>query len=404
MSQSQKWSYLNGIISHRSNHFFSIVGIRWKSPSGKIILQPLIDQNEVGLLGFLIRKKKAKVELLVQAKIEPGNVGGIQLAPTYQATASNSFRIHGGDYPPYSKLFIQTRLQTIHNSLQSEHGDRFLGKRNRNVLVKTQKTIPKRSTHRWMSTDELLNYLKLDYLVNTDARSVLVCSPWDSIINRTPFSRYKSIFNRELAESFYKKPDQKRFNRLELDFNKVRAKIGEPTIVGLDKVRGWRVRTKGVLAAVDRSFDVRFIEVIAQGREVPVWDQPILDTKRKGYIDLLCGRDQKGILHFLFHTEIEPGLYNFIELGPTVIKYSANRKTSPLNYHGKIIMQCDQSEEGGRFYRDRVRYRIIDVGKMFNTSNGYYWLTLSEIQILAKEEGWFTNEARSALSLILSFL
>ena len=68
--------------------------------------------------------------------------------------------------------------------------------------------------------------------------------------------------------------------------------------------------------------------------------------------------------------------------------------------------QCLQSDEGGRFYRSITRYRVVEIGENVELpSSGFYcWLTLAQIHLLLKETGMVTNEARSAISLLLSYL
>jgi len=135
LSKSRFWFLKEGIISHKSGHFFRIIGLRFHDLKGNLTDQPFIDQREIGTLGFLIREIKQKKEILVQAKIEPGNTNIIQLAPTCQATKSNSLRFHGGKEPPFSHFFTEEHPQVISSTLQSEQGSRFLNKRNRNILA-----------------------------------------------------------------------------------------------------------------------------------------------------------------------------------------------------------------------------------------------------------------------------
>ena len=61
---------------------------------GKNWDQPIIIQNEKGILGIL--KDSVKNKYLLQAKVEPGNKNRLQLSPTVQATKSNYQRVHGG--------------------------------------------------------------------------------------------------------------------------------------------------------------------------------------------------------------------------------------------------------------------------------------------------------------------
>ena len=64
-----------------------------------------------------------------------------------------------------------------------------------------------------------------------------------------------------------------------------------------------------------------------------------------------------------------------------------------------VVAECRQSDEGGRFLQDVSTYRLIDLGEVPEDLIGFgKWLTLAEIRDLLSEDGWFTNEARSALS------
>src|SRR5437870_252568 len=130
---------------------------------GRIEIRPtlavFVDQRTVGTLGFLIRGR----ELLVHAKIEPGNVGFVQLAPTCQATESNARRMHGGAAPPFIDAFPRGAANALYDVDQSEQGTRFLGKRNRNVLAAAARDVSLPRTHRWMDVDEVLDLTRHDY-------------------------------------------------------------------------------------------------------------------------------------------------------------------------------------------------------------------------------------------------
>ena len=85
----------------------------------------MIDQPELGWLGFVVRTAGAGVEWLVQAKTEPGNVHGTQLAPTLQATRSNFTRVHGGRPTRFLDLF-RAGDAVLSDGPHSEQGSAFL--------------------------------------------------------------------------------------------------------------------------------------------------------------------------------------------------------------------------------------------------------------------------------------
>jgi oxidase EvaA len=402
VGQSAEWSVQDGVIAHRSKGFFTVVGLRWTSPAGRQVEQPFLDQQEIGTLGFVMRIEEGRRQLLVQAKFEPGNVGLIQLAPTCQATRSNIQRLHGGNSPPFVEYFPE-ESNALYDIQQSEQGTRFLRKRNRNVLVaaSVESSIP--VTHRWMEVDFVLDLMARDFLVNTDARSVLVCSPWQQLVSRAPFSRYSDGFSSELLLSMRSPSVHRSLAEVREQVQRLRSITEPPEIIGLDELSGWEWTPEG-LSAEDGFLRVRHIRVAVTGREVPAWDQPIIDSVSDGMVLLVCARID-GVLHFLFRLGTEAGLYSRVELTATeVVEPGDPYDDVRMRWSGTVVAQCRQSEEGGRFYRDTNTYRIVDIGAAGETEPDCCWLTLHDIRQLLDEPGWLTNEARSVLSLLLPWL
>jgi len=407
LAGSEEWHLQAGHLVHRSGGFFKVIGLRWDSPDGSIQEQPFLDQREIGTLGFLLKRDDGVNSVLLQAKAEPGNVGLHQVAPTCQATYSNANRKHGGDYPPFVDYFTPDGGGVIYDLRQSEQGTRFYEKLNRNVLAQANGDFTPPPSHRWYPVDDVLELLNTDYLVNTDARSVLVCSPWEVLLGRRPFSKYPDGFGAELMDSYRTASMHKGYGDLVDELRSMRDLTKSPDVVELGDLDGWRIAEDGVEPVSDAGgpYRVRQIKVHAQGREVPRWDQPIIDSVSEGKVVLVCGRIN-GVLHFLFRASREPGLVNKVELTPTVVvEPGASEESIPPDFmNGVVRAKCLQSEEGGRFYKDSNLYCIIDAGDACKAPHGHYWLTLLDIRRLLDGEGWLTNEARSALSLLLPFM
>ena len=116
------WDFSNDRISHKSGKFFSIDGIRVKTNYGlvKDWEQPIINQPEIGFLGFIVKKINGVLHFLLQAKIEPGNLNIVQLSPTLQATRSNYMRVHQGSSPKYLEYFTgEKKVEVLIDQLQS---------------------------------------------------------------------------------------------------------------------------------------------------------------------------------------------------------------------------------------------------------------------------------------------
>src|SRR5690606_4706999 len=70
------WHLDNLSLRHASGKFFSIDGIKVETNLSPVNSwsQPIINQPEIGYLGFITKEFNGVLYFLMQAKIEPGNV------------------------------------------------------------------------------------------------------------------------------------------------------------------------------------------------------------------------------------------------------------------------------------------------------------------------------------------
>jgi dTDP-4-dehydro-6-deoxy-alpha-D-glucopyranose 2,3-dehydratase len=405
-SDSQEWLYGRERIFHKTGRFFSIVGLESCEIGGTTLRRhPVIDQPEVGTLAFLFRKGVFQTEVLVQIKGEPGNMRGFQLAPTCQATLSNLDRAHGGKAPPGAPLAETTngRWRILSDSVLSEQGTRFLRKRNRNVslLLDRQHHEPQGLSTDLIWTDArvLLRLLLRDFTVNTDARSVLVTTPWESLATGEPFGDPESPFAAVLRDSYRAQSPESAMENAErihtwLRERRQQAMSATPRVIPLDEI------------PEDPGLSIRHVEASIPGRERERWDQPLFQSRARGLMRL-CAFRKSGQLFFIFRAAYEPGLIDRVELHPTVVRGpgypNAPEEESFLDAPGsETVLQVWQSEEGGRFLCDRNLHQIAllggDLGPLPEHCTA---LSLREIEALAPR-GVFTNEARSTVSLLLA--
>jgi oxidase EvaA len=157
---------------------------------------------------------------------------------------------------------------------------------------------------------------------------------------------------------------------------------------------GWLLDADNAVTMTNGHLSIKHIQVHALTREVSEWDQPIFDNNFEQVVNLDFGR-ANNILQFAFRPSWEPGLRSIAELAPTAIGIRSSYTSV-----GEVKVSVRQSDEGGRFFRDVAEYRIVDIGEA-QPADGIVWLTLSEITELMPKT-IFNNEARSALSLLLS--
>ena len=176
LTDSVSWFYDEtcGEIRNKNNSFFQIRGLQQYRDGEMILEQPILIQDEIGYLGIICKEINGVIHLLMQAKIEPGNVNKIQISPTIQATKSNFTQKHGGKRPAYLDYFLNVKPENIIvDQIQSEQSSRFLGKRNRNIIIMVNEEIEVLSSHRWMTLGTIKQLMKIDNLVNMDTRTVL---------------------------------------------------------------------------------------------------------------------------------------------------------------------------------------------------------------------------------------
>ncbi len=415
LARSREWVLREGRFVHRTGRYFAVTGVELADGSA----QPLLEQREIGTLGFLRRVRDGRVELLVQGKIEPGNVGLAQVAPTLQATASNLDRVHGGR-GQFLEAEFRDPARSEASCEQSEQGTRFLGKLNRNTLVTgkpdgtTDADLP--AAYRWFDADIVLRTLACDNAVNTDARSVLTSAPWHLLTVRPPFAKRPDQpadpLSSPLARSYATlRPGALDEVRRVLD--RVARAAPAVTEVAVDSLPGWRFDADAVRTLDGAAYAVRHLAVETDARETPAWDQPIIDSRGDGHADLdLVVSD--GIALVVLVARSEPGLLHVAELGPTRVAEPGSRGETWSSTGsaaggaaggaaGTVVARVRQSDEGGRFYRDVTEYRIVQRPEPDDDPDAVL-LTLGEVQELLLAGGTLTNEARSALSLLLTRL
>ena len=409
LSECSPWFYdkERGEIRNEKSAFFQITGIR-QEQDGKILCeQPIIIQDEIGFLGILCCKIQGAWHYLMQAKIEPGNVNVVQISPTIQATKSNFEQKHGGKVPQFLEYFLHMNPQDILvDQLQSEQSSRFLGKRNRNVILMVQNELEETDNHRWMTLRQIKELMKRDNLINMDTRTVLSCIPYvllgqegDVPFKNKPYF-YKSAWklNRRTITELYKyMNDYKMFHRI------------QNQKVPLHLLENWRMEDNRIVCLEEYPFQVIFCDIGIQGREVQHWRQPLIEANGHALFGLFCC-DSEGVLEFLIRPRAEIGCMDGIELGPTVQMEDRmlpqDRVTQLFldKLCGKegVVADIMLSEEGGRFFQEQNRNAIIMIRKeeLKELPAGYVWSDYGTLNMLTQVNNCLNIQLRNLLSLL----
>ncbi len=389
LSQLNEWIYNHREIYHKSKKFFKIAGLRIQSNfyNQKSWDQPIIVQNEIGILGIIKNNKTNKY--LLQAKVEPGNINKIQISPTVQATRSNYLRVHGGKTIPFLKYF---KKRNKNFSLQSEQAFRYYHKKNSNIISCVSKKINLNEKFRWFSKIEIFNLLKEKNLINMDTLSV-----FSSFIKKKkvdiPLNNKKTLakWRNSLVKKYY------------LD-NK---------IISLGSIKNWNLTKKIISHRSNNYFSVIGIKVKTNKREITNWCQPIIKGSKMAFAGYLI-KKFKNTNHYLCKYILKPGSkIGTFTCSANTSKLNGYKKNKDLtNFQKKLISKYfinsknilyDNilSDEGGRFYHSQIRYMVCKLNKNqdIELPECYIWLSQNQmIDLIYKQR--IDIEARLLFGII----
>ena len=369
LSKLSKWVYSKKEIYHKSKKFFKIAGVRIQSNfyNKKNWDQPIIVQNEIGILGII--KNVNTNKYLLQAKVEPGNINKIQISPTVQATRSNYLRIHGGKTIPFLKYF---KRKNRNFSLQTEQAFRYYNKKNSNIITYVSKKIDLDEKFRWFSKIEIFNLLKEKNLINMDTLSVFSSFIKKKKIdfplnNKKTLMKWKNSLNRKYFLN----------NR----------------IISLNLIKNWNLTKKKIFHKTNNYFSVIGIKVKTNKREISDWSQPIIEGSKMAFVGYLI-KKFKNTNHYLCRYILKPGSkMGTYTCSVNTSKFKGYKKSKDLtNFQKKLISKFfinskDKiydnilSDEGGRFYHSQIKYMAcrLDKNQDIVLPESYIWLSQNQI-------------------------
>ena len=167
-------------IRHDSGGFFRVIGVNVRAGGREVRqwMQPMIEPLGGGIVALLVRRIDGVLHALMHARIEPGYVDVIELAPTVQCTPENYAWLPASARPPFLDEVLSADERRIrYDTLLSEEGGRFFHARNRYLIIETEldpdpDTCP---DHRWLAVHQLADLLRHSHYVNIQARSLVAC-------------------------------------------------------------------------------------------------------------------------------------------------------------------------------------------------------------------------------------
>ncbi len=375
------WIFKNNSIFHKTNNFFSIKPFLINQLKKKIF-QPLIVQKEEGILGIIKQNRQGKDYYLLQSKIEPGNINGIQISPTVQATKSNYLRKHGGKKTIFLNYFLKPKknFKIISKTKLSEQGSRFLKKKNWNILLENKgKSFPIKNNFCWLTKENIKYLLNKKNMINMDTISVLSSTiKKNSIEIKLNSNKYLNIRLKKFSKKINIKRNQITFERL----------------------KGWKITNHSIYDINKDKFSIFFIDVFANLREVKKWEQPIISDHFSSFNGFLI-TNINDTSHYLLKIISEPGFDKPIFTSTIfeknfLFKLKKNIKFKSLFNKSTCSMDIINSDEGGRFLKNQTRNMICEIKnyKKIELNENYVWASHNQIIDLINQNK-MTIEARN---------
>lgn len=172
----EEWSINNDEISRDDGKYFKVIGVKVEISNREVTswCQPLVKPMQEGLCAFIIKKIGNTYHFLIQAKLECGNFDVMELAPTVQCLTGNVFE--SKNKPAFTDLVLNAeKHKIIYDAKQSEEGGRFFREQNRNMIVEfgEELSIDVPPNYRWMTLNQIFEFLKFNNYLNIQARSLI---------------------------------------------------------------------------------------------------------------------------------------------------------------------------------------------------------------------------------------
>jgi dTDP-4-dehydro-6-deoxy-alpha-D-glucopyranose 2,3-dehydratase len=183
LREVEKWSIQSdtGNIIHDSGSFFSVIGVRINAGNMREVSswdQPIMTQKSGGVLALLCKKSDPQIKFLLQGRVAPGNIDGVQIAPTIQSTWSNFEQAHGGNKPPFAEYVAKEgKGRVVYEADQNEEGGPFWEKVNSTRLILIdEKDIPNEELSNafvWASLSQIKALSLMDNILSPFVKAII---------------------------------------------------------------------------------------------------------------------------------------------------------------------------------------------------------------------------------------
>ena len=182
LSHLNDWKFSKKCIYHKNKKHFSIIGVKVLSNSREVSEweQPIIQERNLGLSGFIVKKINSTYHYLVSFSVKPGLKNPSLSCTVRTSNLKDCLKSYNhSDIEKFylKKYFIYNKKEKIrYNKIQSDEGGRFFKSQSKNMIVEVpeNKKIMINKNYIWMSHNQILHFIKKG-IFNIEARILFTC-------------------------------------------------------------------------------------------------------------------------------------------------------------------------------------------------------------------------------------
>lgn len=388
LAEQSQWSIRKGALSHFSNGFFHVAGIKNRRSDEEHLV---FYQPQSALTGLALFRDGPDLYFLLQARIEPGLGNIAQYGPTIQSTAANFMQMHGGKETSYVEYFrsFSPLANPLGNTIQFDLGQRYFQKQKMLSYVELARQVATEENMIWAPLPLLAAVLASDNFLNPDLRSLLSAFDWDLYL-------HPQAARQQLCEN----PASDR-----LAFSANLLGSDEWRLTTLDQLRAWRIQPGGIADVSNSGIWVDMFHVSAYTREVREWSQPLMCCANQGLVVQFV-RMVDGRYEFLLSFDHEFGISGQRVALPSLVIYPGDNvdDLTPAPAGDTPLREMFLTEEGGRFFRNESLYRVVLAAPGLQTAEHQQWVTAPALQAILKSSSQASLQLRCTASLVLDWL
>jgi oxidase EvaA len=201
-----------------------------------------------------------------------------------------------------------------------------------------------------------------------------------------------------------------------LDYQRMYCKMRVKEVY-MSELERWDIgtRTGNIFHETGEFFSIVGMHVReADNRETTDWFQPMIHQREMGILGLLVRMNESGVDEYLLQAKAEPGNVEKLLLSPTLQSTRSNLRKAHGGTKSRyaeffetqgpwtIEYDCDQTEDGGRFYQKTNRNMIVRISEKQTIviPDHFMWLTLAEIKDLLQYPCVINHAVRSIIAAV----